>query len=341
MFSTLRQPKELKEIYQFVNHAKYFIDQLKERSKATAAFANDLMALIQQEAPNFALHFGILKQLYLDLSASYLVAYFDQIRVFEDMNDIVARVSVIKRLEQEGTKAFNSYQIANKKYQEIKSKYKSAQSQENQILFDKARIERAKAAEELLNKHNEIKEYQPRFDKFVQNRTSSAWARFALSMEKLSKEEASIMEEISSFCKAIRDNLDNPEILLSKVRQYNESLTANQGPNTFTKSDDKGEVDQISTQKVDQNEKIVANVDKSEPNKRKKSHTKQTSKNTEQHKPKTNFQIEIEVDESMLSPPVSGSYSSDNENDDYDPDDVPNIDINNIDDSFLKDIVSK
>lgn len=231
MFFNLRQPEGYRQLYQFTKNMRDISNKMLERAKASSSFGNSLLNLMKLEAPKYAIYFEPIKKEYDKLSITYATAAKIQRFAMEDLNDIIVRFPVVQRKEQEKVKLNQAYNSLNTKYKKAKLAFKKLESQENQMNLIKARGERARIAELLIEKSDECISYQDRFDRFVQNRSSSSWKRFSLSFAKLCREEAEIMENLASYCSNFKNNLDDPEKILqfsiSKIEQANKSLKVN------------------------------------------------------------------------------------------------------------------
>lgn len=227
MFATLGQPKEFKQLYQFTKNLRDISKRMLERAKAASEFGKSLLLIMKLEAPKYSIYFEPLMKEYEKLSISYATAAKIQYFAMEDLNDIIVRFPIVQRKEQEKVKLIQAYNSSNKKYKEAKLLLKKSSSQENNMNFIKTRNDRAIIAEKLIEKSDDCISYQSRFDRFVQNRSSSAWKRYSLSMEKLYREETEIMERLISYCSIFKNNVDNPEKILSMIEEANKSLKIN------------------------------------------------------------------------------------------------------------------
>ena len=227
MFVTLGQPKEFKQLYKFTKNLRDISKQMLLRAKTASDFGKSLSMLMKLEAPKYAIYFEPIMKEYEKLSISYAIAAKIQYFAMEDLNDIIIRFPVLQRKEQEKVRLIQAYNSLNKKYKEAKLLFKKTNSQESNMNFIKTRNDRAIIAEKIIEKSDECISYQSRFDRFVQNRSSSAWKRYSLSIQKLYREETEIMDRLIVYCTHFKDNIDNPEKILSKIEEINESLKVN------------------------------------------------------------------------------------------------------------------
>ena len=227
MFSLFGQPNEYKCLLKFIQNFKKSISYLSERSNQTSALGESIMQLAKSEAPEYSVYCEPIKEFYDSLAIVYQNSVIEQTRALEDLNDILIRYPILQRKEDEKVKLMNMYNASNKKYKEMKLKFKNNQTQENLFYFKKLQNERIQCAQNVVDKVKECEEYQIKFDKFVENRFRSAWRRFGESFEKACKQEIEILEQLSAFCYKFRDNINTPQKILAKINDSQEEISKN------------------------------------------------------------------------------------------------------------------
>jgi hypothetical protein len=194
-------------------------EKMVARSKSAQKVGETLYALVQSEAPSFAVFFERIRDIYTKLSLNYETASKEQSRAIDDLNDIVARTPVFERISAERESAKKHYDVIQKTYREAKLRSQNQPSQEATIAYQNSRIERARLASILIEKTEAFLSYRTRFTKFVQSRSQSAWLRYGKSIERASKVESELMEELAGLCKRLRDNVDTPHLILQTAEQ--------------------------------------------------------------------------------------------------------------------------
>ena len=190
------------------------------RAKSAQKVGESLHALIAAEAPAFLRFFERIRDIYTRLGTNYETAAAEQARAIEDLNDIVVRYPILQRIENERAALKKKYEAAAKRYKDAKMKQKA---QEDEVFVRNCRIERATAANALIEKTEEYLSYRTRFNRFVQNRSASAWTRYGASIERTAGVEAELMTALSELCKRLRDNVDAPQKVIAAV----EAVAAN------------------------------------------------------------------------------------------------------------------
>lgn len=236
MFATFGQPKGFKQLYQFSKNLRDISKKMLERAKTASDFGKSLLMLMKMETPKYSIYFEPITKEYEKLSISYATSAKILYFAMEDLNDIIVRFPVLQRKESEKVKLIQAYNSSNKKYKEAKLLFKKTNTQESNLNLIKTRNDRALIAEKLIEKSDECVSYQARFDRFVQNRSTSAWKRYSLSVEKLCREETEIMGRLISYCSHFKENIDNPEKIISKIEEMNKSLKINKSAPVLNKN---------------------------------------------------------------------------------------------------------
>lgn len=226
MFTTFFQPKESKYLYKFIANFRASSENMEQRAQAASQFGDGLLNLIQSEAPNYSIYFESIKKEYDLLSNAYKIAASQQKLAVENFNDIFIRFPIVQRKEQEKVKLIQQYNSINKKYKDIKKKYKAQQTPEIEATFKQLRNDRAKMAEQIIQKVEENEQYQQRFDRFVQNRSQTAWKIYSESIDHLCINEYEIMNRLKTYCYNFRDNIDHPEAILDKAISEIDTINA-------------------------------------------------------------------------------------------------------------------
>jgi hypothetical protein len=197
-----------------VQHLSAANDRMAARGKSAQKVGETLFALIQSEAPSFAVFFEKIQEIYTKLSLNYETAAKEQARAIEDLNDIVVRTPVFERISAERDAAKKSYDLVQKKYCDAKALSQNQPTQETTMAFRNCRIERANLASILIERTEAFLAYRTRFTRFVQNRSQSAWIKYGKSIERASKVEGELMGQLADLCKRLRDNVDSPHLIL-------------------------------------------------------------------------------------------------------------------------------
>jgi hypothetical protein len=215
----LGRSSDSQELKLLVQHLTAANDKMAARGKTAQKVGDTLLALIQSEAPSFAVFFEKIQEIYTKLSLNYETASKEQARAIEDLNDIVARTPVFQRITFERETAKKNYDAAHKKYRDAKFQSQNQPSQETTVLFRNCRIERATMASILIEKTEAFLAYRTKFARFVQSRSQSAWTRYGKSIERASKVESELMGQLADLCKRVRDNVDSPHLILQTAEQ--------------------------------------------------------------------------------------------------------------------------
>jgi hypothetical protein len=215
----LGRPSGCQGLKLLVQHLSAANEKMAARGKNAQRVGETLFALVQSEAPSFAVFFEKIQEIYTKLSLNYETASKEQARAIEDLNDIVVRTPVFQRIILERDTAKRNYDAAHKKYREAKFQSQNQPSQETTVLFRNSRIERATMASVLIEKTEAFLAYRTRFAGFVQSRSQSAWIRYGKSIERASKVESELMGQLADRCKRLRDNVDSPHLILQAVEQ--------------------------------------------------------------------------------------------------------------------------
>jgi hypothetical protein len=215
----LGRPPAGQELQFLVDQLTSANEKMTARAKSAQKVGETLFALIQSEAPSFAIFFEKIQELYVKLSLNYDTASKEQGRALEDLRDIVARTPVLDRIRSEREAAKKMYESAHTKYRDAKFRCKSEPTQESMMAFRNSRIVRAQMAEILIAKTEAFVAYRARFTRFVQSRSKSAWERYGKSIERTSTVESELMGQLADICKRIRDNVDSPHLILQTAEQ--------------------------------------------------------------------------------------------------------------------------
>ncbi|OHT03518.1 hypothetical protein TRFO_29130 [Tritrichomonas foetus] len=211
-----KQP-ETQDLPALIAQLKAANEKMLARSKSANALGDALYALIQAEAPSFAVYFERVRDIYKSLSLIYETASNDQARALEDLNDIAVRYPIYQKLTDEREILKKHYSEVDQKYHSAKLQLKAQESQINLALYRESRIERAQIAANLIDVLENYISYRNRFNKFVENRSKNAWIRYGESIEKCAGDEAKLMNELRCLCNAIRDHVDEPNKILDIV----------------------------------------------------------------------------------------------------------------------------
>jgi hypothetical protein len=199
------------------------------RGRSAQKVGEALFALIQSEAPSFAIFFEKIQEIYTKLSLNYETASKEQSRAVEDLKDILVRTPVFQRISAERDIAKRNYDIAHKKYREAKILSQNHAAQETMMAFRNCRIERANSASILIEKTEVFLKYRIRFTRFVQNRSQSAWLTYGRSIVRASLVESELMGQLADLCKKLRENVENPHLILKTVEQAATDLRITEG----------------------------------------------------------------------------------------------------------------
>lgn len=211
LFGSKQECPELRHIVKQLSAAN---EKMKSRASSAQKVGESLLALVQSEAPAFAMFFEKIKDIYSSLSTNYQTAALEQSRVIEDLNDIIVRYPIFQRISHDREHAKKRYEIALNKCKEIKNAAKVDPNAETSSFLESCRLERASIAAVLIEKSELYLDYRTRFNRFVQNRTKSAWMRYGASIERTAKTESELMTQLAQICAKLRDNVDAPQKLL-------------------------------------------------------------------------------------------------------------------------------
>jgi hypothetical protein len=202
------------ELKQLVQHLTTANEKMSARARSAQKVGDTLHALMQSEAPSYALFFEPIKEIYTKLSLNYETAAQEQARAVEDLRDIVIRFPIFERIASDRETAKKSYDLAQKKYKDAKTRAQNQTSPEILTVYRTAKIERANAAAVLVEKAECYLSYRSRFARFVQNRSKTGWMRFGSSIERASRVESELMGKLAGLCRRVRDNVENPQAIL-------------------------------------------------------------------------------------------------------------------------------
>ena len=214
----------LQDLSALIQKLQTISDKMMARSQGATNLGTALYALVQSEAPSYAVYFERVKEIYENLAMNYKIAANEQLRAIEDLNDIQIRYPIYQKIEQEREEMKKAYNEVNQAYKAAKAEYKTKETQETLAKVRTARIERAKFAAKLLEKTKEYMAYRQRFTQFVNNRSLSAWTLFSKSIERTASDEASLMSKLSEYCKSIRDNVDNPRAIIEMIENTKNNM---------------------------------------------------------------------------------------------------------------------
>jgi hypothetical protein len=213
--------QELKTLVQQLTLAN---EKMMARAKGAQQVGDTLYALVQSEAPSYAVSFERVKEIYTRLSFNYETASKDQSRAIEDLSDIIVRYPVLQKISMDRDAVKKTYDAVNKKYQEAKVALKNQVSQETLAAYRNCRMERSVAAAALLERNDGFLNYRSRFVRFVQNRSESAWSRYGASIEKTARVEADLMTELAEICRTLRESTEGPLGILTSLEQKSSEL---------------------------------------------------------------------------------------------------------------------
>jgi hypothetical protein len=208
-----------RELHLLVDQLTAANEKMIARAKNAQKVGETLFALIQSEAPSFAIFFEKVQETYVKLSLNYETASKEQGRAIEDLRDVVVRTPVFERIIAEREAAKRTYESTHAKYRDAKLRCRGQPTQESMMAFRNCRIERAQLAELLIAKTETFLTYRTKFTRFVQNRIKSAWERYGKSIERTSRVESELMGHLAEFCKKIRDNVESPHLILQTAEQ--------------------------------------------------------------------------------------------------------------------------
>ena len=208
------KPTRGQELKTLVSQLTSANEKMTQRAKSAQKVGESLHALIASEAPSFLRFFERIRDIYAKLGENYETAASEQARAIEDLNDIVVRYPILQRIESERAALKKRYEAVSQRYKEAKGKQ---QTQESAAALRNCRVERAAAATALIEKTEEYLNYRHRFNRFVHNRSKSAWARYGASIERTAMVEVELMTALSELCKRLRDSVDAPKQVVAAV----------------------------------------------------------------------------------------------------------------------------
>lgn len=210
---------ECPELRYVVKQLSLANDKMKAMAVSTGKVGHSLLAMVQSEAPAFAMFFEKIKEIYMSLSVNYQTAVVEQSRAIEDLNDIIVRYPVFQKIQQDRDIAKQKYDAVVKRYKDAKMAVKSNDNPENIVNFQNCRLERAAVAAILLEKSEIYLSYRTKFNQFVQNRTKSAWRRYGASIERTAKVEGELMSQLAQLCIRLRDNVNAPQKVIDATEE--------------------------------------------------------------------------------------------------------------------------
>jgi hypothetical protein len=215
----LGRPSGGQELKLLVQHLTAANAKMAARGKSAQRVGETLAALIQSEAPSFAVFFEKIQEIYTKLSLNYETASKEQARAIDDLNDIVVRTPVFERISSERDIAKKDYDHAHENYRRAKAEAQNHPTQETIVLHRNSRIERARVSSVLIEKTEVFVAYRARVTRFIQKRSQSAWLRYGLSIERTAKVEGQLMGELTDLCRRLRDNVESPHLILQTAEQ--------------------------------------------------------------------------------------------------------------------------
>ena len=234
LFGQQTGTQELKSLVSQMNVAN---DKMMQKAKSAEKAGECLYALIQSEAPSFLLFFERIKDVYIKLAMNYEMAAKEQARAIEDLNDIVVRFPILQRIAQERENLKKKYETIHRKYKELKMKAKAQPNRDMSGQLKNCRSDRAVAASALLKATEQYLNYRRRFNKFVQNRSKSAWTRFGESIERSALVEVELMTQLAELCRRLRENADSPKKVVEAVKEAMNDVASNKTENEIVLSD--------------------------------------------------------------------------------------------------------